>query len=416
MENKNTFKNYYILTEGVSIMRSNVNFNTKIIHNCQTEKEAGAIVQPIVPAVAYSFDCTTDAQHATKCASEIHYGRYGNETTKQLEQKIASLEEADDALAVSSGMAAISIALLSQLKSGDHVLVTKDLYGGTYSFLTKIASRYNIEYDYIDCTDTNTIEQHIKDNTKVIFIETPSNPTLTILDIEAISHVAKKHHLKVIIDNTFMSPYLQRPLTLGADIIVHSATKYLNGHGDVVAGLICGSNEDIAFMRQNIMGELGQNLNAWDAFLILRGIKTLSVRMDRHCENAKAVFHYLNTHPFVKNVYFPGDENHPQKETIEKQMADSGAVVSFEIDGDSKMAEALLNHLKLIIISFSLGDPETLIQHPASMTHSAIPVDELHKFNLTESLIRLSVGLEAAEDIINDLDQAFDKVKEEFQK
>ena len=397
-------------------MRSNVNFNTKIIHNCQTEKEAGAIVQPIVPAVAYSFDCTTDAQHATKCASEIHYGRYGNDTTKQLEQKIASLEEADDALAVSSGMAAISIALLSQLKSGDHVLVTKDLYGGTYSFLTKIASRYNIEYDYIDCTNTNTIEQHIKDNTKVIFIETPSNPTLTILDIEAISHVAKKHHLQVIIDNTFMSPYLQRPLTLGADIVVHSATKYLNGHGDVVAGLICGSNKVIAFMRQNIMGELGQNLNAWDAFLILRGIKTLSVRMDRHCENAKAVFQYLNKHPLVKNVYFPGDENHPQKEIIEKQMADSGAVVSFEIDGDSKMAEALLNHLKLIIISFSLGDPETLIQHPASMTHSAIPVEELKEFNLTESLIRLSVGLEAAEDIINDLDQAFDKVKEEFIK
>lgn len=388
------------------------NFNTQAIHNEQNpDEKTGAVSEPIVPAVAYSFDTAEDAVAVVNGETDgVYYGRYGNPTTRTLEKKIASLEKAEDSLAVSSGMAAISISLMNFLGQGDHVVVTKDVYGGTHKFLSTIAPRYGIEYSYVDCTDVSSIEKAIKTNTRVLYIETPSNPSLTLLDIEAISELAKIKNLPVIVDNTFMTPYLQRPLELGADVVVHSATKYLNGHGDVIAGVICGKKDVIQNMRKNLMGDLGQNMSAWDAFLVLRGIKTLGIRMEQHCQNAQKIAEFLERHPSVKKVYYPGLLSHPQHDLAIDQMNGMGGIVSFEIKGGVDVGKRFIASLDIAMISFSLGDPETLVQHPASMTHASIPEEDLHKFGISTGLIRLSAGLEDADDIINDLDQAFSKI------
>lgn len=384
--------------------------NTALIHN-QNVIKTGAVVQPIVPAVAYSFpDCETAAAVVSGKQEGIYYGRYGNETLRMLEEKIASLENGEAAIGVSSGMAAISTALLAFLKNGDHVVVTKDVYGGTYKFLNSLAARFGITYSLVDCTKSELILQAIQSNTKVIYIETPSNPLLTVLDIKEISEISKGHGITLIVDNTFMSPYLQKPLDLGADIVVHSATKYLNGHGDVIAGLIIGKREHIHFMRQHIMGDLGQVLSAWDAFLVLRGLKTLGLRMEQHCMAAKQIAMFLEQHPEVKKVYYPGLKSHPQYELSSRQMMGMGGIVSFEVKGGLHAATSFMDALQLCMISFSLGDPESLVQHPATMTHASIPESERLAAGITDGLIRLSVGLEDVQDILMDLDQAFSQM------
>jgi len=316
------------------------------------------------------------------------------------------LENGEAALGVSSGMAAISGAMLAFLQNGDHVVCTRDVYGGSYKFLTSLAPRYGISADFVDCTDLRAVERAFLPNTKVLYIETPSNPCLTVLDIAALSKLAHEHGIRVIVDNTFMTPYLQRPLELGADVVVHSATKYINGHGDVIAGFIVGKHDHIQFMRKHIMGDLGQNLNAWDAFLILRGLKTLGLRVRQHCQNAEAVARFLESHPAISHVYYPGLASHPQHELAKRQMGGMGGIVSFEVKGGYEAAKSFINALRLAMISFSLGDPETLVQHPASMTHASIPTEERLKFNITDGLIRFSTGLEDAQDIIADLEQA----------
>lgn len=386
--------------------------DTAIIHTAQAPCEkTGAVASAVVPAVAYAFP-TVDA--ATSCVrgeqAGVYYGRYGNPTVETVEEKLAFLENAEAALGVSSGMAAISSALLTYLKQGDHVLCTRDIYGGTYKFLNSLAPRYGIETDFIDCTDQQTVERAIRPNTKVLYLETPSNPCLTVLDIQGLSNLVHKYKITVIVDNTFMTPYLQRPLELGADVVVHSATKYLNGHGDVIAGFILGKKEDINWMRKNMVGDLGQHLNAWDAFLILRGLKTLGLRIKQHCYNAEKIAVFLNDHPMIENVYYPGLPSHPQHALAKQQMQGMGGIVSFELKGGLDAAKRFINSLRLAMISFSLGDPETLVQHPATMTHSSIPVQERNAFNITDGLIRLSTGLEDAEDIIDDLKQAFGQV------
>lgn len=395
-------------------MNKNWNFNTQAIHGEQhPDQETGAISNPIIPAVAYSFDSAQDAVDVVEGKREgVYYGRYGNPTTRRLEDKVASLEGAEAALAVSSGMAAISAALMYFLNAGDHVIVTKDVYGGTHKFLSTIAPKYKIMYDYVDCNDFVAIEEHIRPNTKAIYIETPSNPSLTLIDIKAVSKIAKKNNLPLIIDNTFMTPYLQRPIELGADVVVHSATKYLNGHGDVIAGIICADKDIIEDMRKNIIGDLGQNLNAWESFLILRGLKTLGLRMEQHCHNALQIAKFLESHPAVEKVNYPGLPSHPQHELALRQMDGMGGIVSFEIKGGVEAGKQFISATKLAMISFSLGDPETLIQHPASMTHTSIPEDELHKFGLSKGLIRLSSGLEDVGDIIEDLDQALTSIEQ----
>lgn len=390
------------------MMQKKWTFDTKLIHDHNRPNQSSkAISSSITPAVAYAFpDIETAAAVVSGEEPGVYYGRYGNPTLRKLEKKIASLENGEDALGVSSGMAAISIAILAFVKQGDHVLVTKDVYGGTYSFLSSIATRYGIEFDFIDCTDSANIINSIKPNTKAIYIETPSNPLLTVLDIKAIANTCKVFDLPLIVDSTFMTPYLQKPLDLGATIVVHSATKYLNGHGDVLAGFIVGKESTIDIMRKTFMGNLGQNLNAFDSYLILRGLKTMALRLERHCQNASIIATFLDQHPSIKKVYFPGLSSHPQHELAQKQMRKMGGIVSFELKGDYQTAVHFVNSLQLIFISFSLGDPETLVQHPASMTHASIPKADREKFGITDTLIRLSLGLEEATDIIHDLDQA----------
>lgn len=388
--------------------------STALIHDQHaTERKTGAVAQPIVPAVAFSFENHEAAADTVAGKREgIYYGRYGNSTLRAFEEKMASLENGEAALGLGSGMAAISTVLFSVLQSGDHIIVTKDVYGGTYHFLTTLATRCGITFSFVDCTNIDCILEAIQPNTKAVYIETPSNPLLTILDIEAIAKVTKQYQIPLIADNTFMSPYLQKPLDLGVDIVIHSATKYLNGHGDVVAGVIVADAERIQFMRQQIMGDLGQVLSAWDAFLILRGMKTLSLRMERHCSNAEKLATFLEAHPQVKKVYYPGLKSHPQYDIAQKQMNGMGGIVSFEVKGGLEAAKSFLDALQLSMISFSLGDPETLVQHPATMTHSSIPESERIAAGITDGLIRLSAGLEDIDDIIDDLSRAFDKISE----
>ncbi len=395
------------------IMGTNWSMDTQVIHSDHKPiQEPQAISHSIVPAVAYAFPNVESAAAVVSGKEEgVYYGRYGNPTLQVLEDKIASLEKGEAALGVASGMAAISTALLGYLAKGDHAVVTKDVYGGTFSFLTSLAPRFGIDFDFVDCTCENAIVAAIKPTTKVIYIETPSNPTLTVLDISVIAKVCHAHNLTLIVDNTFMSPYLQNPLELGADIVVHSATKYINGHGDVLAGFIIGKKTEIQFMRKKIMGDLGQNLNAWESSLILRGLKTMALRMQRHCQNAQKIAEFLNNHGSIEQVYYPGLRSHPQYDIAQQQMKGMGGIVSFEVSGGIEAGKSFINSLKLAIISFSLGDPETLVQHPATMTHVAIPKEERERYGITDGLIRLSVGLEDVDDLITDLTQALAQVQ-----
>ncbi|WP_077325644.1 trans-sulfuration enzyme family protein [Virgibacillus siamensis] len=385
---------------------------TKMIHErLQPDKDTGMITQSITPAVAYAFKSADDAAAVVSGEKDgTYYGRYGNPTVRTLEKKIAAMEGAEECLGLASGMAAISTALLAFLGNGDHIIVTKDVYGGTYSFLDSLAPRFGIDVSFVDCTDTKNIARAMKQETKAVYMETPSNPRLTILDIEQISAICNEYDVSLIVDNTFMSPYLQNPLACGADIVLHSATKYLNGHGDVLAGFIAGEKTTIETMRKKFMGDLGQQLNAWDAFLIIRGLKTLVLRMRQHCINAQATARFLESHPMIEAVFYPGLESHPQHELAKKQMKRMGGIVSFEVRGGMQASKLFLDKLELAMISFSLGDTETLVQHPASMTHASIPPEKRACFGVTDGLIRLSAGLEEADDIIADLKQALDEV------
>ncbi len=397
-------------------MKKSWSIDTTIIHSLdQKDRHTGVISQSVTPAVAYSFPNAETAAGVVLGEIEgTYYGRYGNPTTTELERQIAKLENGEAALGLSSGMAAISASLLAYLEHGDHVLVTKDVYGGTFSFLKNLAPRFGIEYNYVDCTDLEKVEKSIQFNTKVLYIESPSNPCLTVLNIKELAKISKRNNLTLIIDNTFMTPYLQKPLEMGADLVVHSGTKYLNGHGDVIAGFVVGEKVEIDMMRKKIMGDLGQNLNSWESFLIMRGLKTLPVRMQRHCANAQIIAEFLENHPAVEKVFYPGLSSHPQYELAKSQMKGMGGVVSFELKGGVLNGQKFIDNLDLGLISFSLGDPETLVQHPASMTHSSIPAHERLEYGITDGLIRLSAGLEDPIDIVEDLKQSLEKLTPEL--
>ncbi|WP_193065412.1 trans-sulfuration enzyme family protein [Oceanobacillus oncorhynchi] len=366
-----------------------------------------SITHSVTPSVAYEFATIESAIQAVKREdNQEYYGRYSNPTTLELEEKVAFLENSESALSVSSGMAAISSAILYCVDAGDHILITKDIYGGTYSFLKNIGRKFHIEFDYIDMTREEVIEEHIKPNTKCVFIETPSNPAVQILNIRRIADVCKAHELKLIVDNTFMTPIFQRPLDNGADMVVHSATKYLNGHGDVLGGIVAADKTIIDDMRRKVMGDLGQNLSSWDAYFIIRGLKTLGIRMEKHEANAKKVAEFLQNHSKVHKVHYP-----KITEDIKDQMYGTGGIVSFELDTDRENIFTFINALEMLKISYSLGDPETLVQHPSSMTHSAMSLESQSYHGVTEGLIRLSIGLERVEDIIADIDNALHNVR-----
>jgi len=392
--------------------KKEIGFATKAIHWGYNAKENnGSLNLPLYQTSTFVFANAEQARARFAGEEEgFIYTRLGSPTVKLLEERIAALEEGEAGIAFGSGMGAVSALILGLLKSGDHVITSDALYGGTYAFFEMIQEKFNITFTPVEMTDTNSIKEHIKPQTKMLYIETPVNPTMKLVDLGAAALIAKEYNLISVVDNTFMSPYLQQPLTFGIDIVLHSATKYINGHGDVIAGLLAGKKVLLDKIRKDGLKDIGAVLSPFDAWLILRGLKTLPVRMDRHVENAQKVAEYLVKHPKVERVYYPGLPDFPQYKLGQKQMKKAGGILSFEVRGGVEAGKKVLNSVHLAQLAVSLGDTETLIQHPASMTHSVIPQAERLKMGITDGLIRLSVGLEDIEDIIHDLDQALNLV------
>ena len=386
---------------------------TTAIHAGTLKNLYGTLAMPIYQTSTFIFDSAEQGgrRFALEEAGYI-YTRLGNPTTTTLENKIAALEEGEAGIAMSSGMGAISSTLWTVLKAGDHVVTDKTLYGCTFALMNHGLTKFGVEVTFVDTSNLDEVKKAMKENTRVVYLETPANPNLKIVDLEGVCKVAHTNpNTLVIVDNTFATPYMQKPLKLGVDVVVHSATKYLNGHGDVIAGLVVTNKEladQIRFVGLKDM--TGAVLGPQEAYYIIRGLKTFEIRMERHCKNARTIVDFLNKHPKVEKVYYPGLETHPSYEIAKKQMKDFGAMISFELKGGFEAGKTLLNNLKLCSLAVSLGDTETLIQHPASMTHSPYTKEEREAAGITDGLVRLSVGLENIEDIIADLEQGLEKI------
>jgi len=376
-------------------------FNTKAIHAGQhPEKTSGAVMPPI-------FQTSTYVQEAPNVHKGYDYARVGNPTRTALEKLIAGLEDADDCACFASGCAAMD-AFIKMYRPGDHIIASDDLYGGTYRMFTQVFEPFGIDFTFVDMTDISNVKDAKTDQTKLIWIETPTNPLLRIVDIEALTGYAKNHGITTLVDNTFASPYLQMPLHLGADAVLHSTTKYLGGHSDVIGGAVATSNEEIMEQLRFQVKTTGAVPGPMDCYLTLRGIKTLHVRVQRAVENAKAIAEYLESHPQVGEVIYPGLKSHKQHDIAKKQMKDFGAMVSFTLKDDKvESAKEFMSSTSVFALAESLGGVESLINHPASMTHGSIPKEVRKKVGLKDSLIRLSVGIEDADDLIEDLEQAF---------
>ncbi|MCR5137358.1 MAG: methionine gamma-lyase [Oscillospiraceae bacterium] len=386
-------------------------FATRQIHVGKHQNSAGALTTPIYQTSTFEFDSVE--QGGRRFAGQepgFIYTRLSNPTTNAAEEKVASLEGGEAALGTASGMGAISGALWTLLKAGDEVVADETLYGCTFSLLSHGMSRYGVQAKFADFAKPEALKEALTSKTKVVYLETPCNPTLKVVDIAAVASVAHAYNpdIKVVVDNTFASPYLQQPLKLGADVVVHSATKYINGHGDVIAGFIVGTSAFIDEVRGFGLKDMtGAVMSPFDAFLIARGLKTLSIRMERHCSNAMAVARWLHDHPAVAKVWYPGLEDFEGYEIAKKQMLLPGGMMSIEMKADRDTTAAALNKLQLCTIAVSLGDAETLVEHPASMTHSTYTPEELAASGIPEGLVRISIGLEDPEDIIADFEQAF---------
>ncbi|WP_027234632.1 methionine gamma-lyase [Leisingera caerulea] len=390
-------------------MTRSAGFATRAIHHAYDPQDHdGALTPPLHLTSTFTFE-TAEAggeMFAGERAGHI-YSRISNPTCDLLEQRIAVLEGAEAGLALSSGMGAITAVLWTLLSPGDEVIVDKTLYGCTFAFMRHGLAKWGVTITHVDMTDPENLRAAVSDKTRVVYFETPANPNMRLVDIAATSEIAHAAGATVVVDNTYATPYLTRPIEHGADIVLHSATKYLGGHGDVVAGLVVGTAEQIAEIRLVGMKDMtGAVMAPFNAMLILRGIKTLNLRMDRHCATARTVAAYLEAHPAVGAVYFPGLDSFQQHAIAERQMDQPGAMIAFEAKGGLTGGIALMNRLQMIQRAVSLGDAETLIQHPASMTHSTYTPEERAEHGISDGLIRLSVGLEDAEDIIADLEQA----------
>ncbi|MBU5485667.1 methionine gamma-lyase [Clostridium sp. MSJ-11] len=393
---------------------ANMGFGTKAVHGGhKKDSQYGALGTPIYQTSTFIFESAQQGgrRFAGEECGHI-YTRLGNPTTDQLEEKIAILEGGEAAVATASGMGAISSALWAALKAGDHVVADDTLYGCTYALLSHGLTRYGIEVTFVDTSNLEEVKNAMRPNTKVVYLETPANPNLKVTDINKVSQIAHEvEGCMVFVDNTFCTPYIQRPLELGADVVVHSVTKYLNGHGDVVAGFAVGKKEFIDQVRLfGVKDMTGAVLSPFDAFLVIRGMKTLEIRMERHCQNAMKVAEFLETHPAIEKVYYPGLESFEYYEIAKKQMALPGAMIAFELKGGLEEGRIVMNNVKLASLAVSLGDAETLIQHPASMTHSPYTKEERMAAGISDGLVRLSIGLETVEDIIEDLKTALDLV------
>lgn len=373
-------------------------FETKTVHGSKSyESKSGAISVPIYQSATFKHPALGES-------TGYDYSRLKNPTRDEVESTVALLEGAKGALAFSTGMAAIS-CLLSLFKPGDHIIVTDDLYGGTYRILEEIYKVYGIEADYIDTTDVELVRKAVKSNTKALFIETPSNPLMKISDIIALAGIAKEHEILTIVDNTFLSPHFQRPLALGADIVVHSGTKFLGGHNDTLAGFIAAKDDKIIERLRFLHKSIGATLSPFDSWLILRGIKTLSIRMDKQQVNALKIARWLKNHNKVKKVYYPGLEEHKGHNIISKQASGYGSMISFTVDSEDTVKEVLAG-VKIIMFAESLGGVESLITYPYRQTHAEVPEAIKDALGVTKTLLRLSVGIENVNDLINDLDRA----------
>ena len=397
------------------MVKENSGFGTKAIHGGKMkDTQYGALTMPIYQTSTFEFDCCE--QGGRRFAGEEKgyiYTRLGNPSISAVENKVALLEGGEACAAASSGMGAVSACLWSIAGAGKHILADETLYGCTFALLNHRMTRYGVEVTFVDTSDLEQVKANLKENTVCVYLETPANPNLKISDIQAVAELAHAYNpaIQVVCDNTFASPYLQRPLELGADVVIHSATKYLNGHGDVIAGFVVGTEAFINEVKLFGLKDMtGATLGPFEAFLIMRGLKTMEIRMERHCENAKKVAEYLVKQEKVERVYYPGLETHPGYEIAKKQMQDFGAMISFEVKGGKEGGMKFVNSLSMIPIAVSLGDAETLVQHPASMTHSVYTEEELKAAGISAGLIRLSVGLENAEDIIADLELGFSKI------
>ncbi|MCT9096703.1 cystathionine gamma-synthase [Haloarchaeobius sp. HME9146] len=374
---------------------------TRSIHAGQEpDEETGALMTPIYANSTYKQD--GPGEHRG-----YEYSRTGNPTRTDLEANLASLESGEYGRCFSSGMGAIN-TVLNLLEAGDHVVTGEDVYGGTHRIFTQVYEQYDLEFSFVDMTDLDAIADAMQENTELLWLETPTNPLMSIVDIEAAAEVAHDNDALCAIDNTFATPYLQRPLELGADIVSHSLTKYLGGHSDVVGGALITDDEDLDERIGFYQNSVGATPGPHDCFLVLRGTKTLPVRMDRHCDNARDIAAWLDDHPAVSEVFYPGLEDHPGHDIAAEQMDDFGGMLSFEVDGTLEQASTVVSETQVFTLAESLGGVESLIEQPAAMTHAAIPREERLEAGLTDGLIRVSVGIEHVDDLTADLDQAFD--------
>lgn len=386
-------------------------FNSLAVH-------AGKVGDPLLSAVSPIYQTSTfafeDADHGQRCFSGEEkgyiYTRIGNPTIAELEEAVAKLESGYGGIAVSSGMAAVNTVYLTFLGQGKHLVAHNALYGPSRGIIESLYTRFGVTASFVDATHPENVEAAIRPETSLIYLETPANPTIGITDIAAVSAIARKHGIPVCVDNTFCSPYLQKPLLLGADIVLHSMTKFINGHADIVAGMIVASTKALYDKMRPVMVNMGFNMDPHQAWLTRRGLKTLGIRIDRAQQNAMEVARFLESHPKVSWVLYPGLPSHPQYELGKKQMSGPGAMMSFELAGGLEAGKRMMNHVKLALLAVSLGGIETLIQHPASMTHSKLSPQARHAGGITDGLIRLSVGIENLSDIIADLAQALEHV------
>jgi methionine-gamma-lyase len=388
-----------------------LDFESKLIHEGGFEDALGSAVTPIYQSSTFKF---RNADHGAQCFSGESdgyiYTRLANPTIRELEKTMAALENGFGGIATSSGMGAVNTVYLTYLNQGDHIICHEAVYGPSRVILESIYSRFGVEYSMVDTTNIENVRNAFRPNTKLLYTETPANPTIGISDLAALAELAHSHGVPLVVDNTFCSPYLQKPLDLGADVVLHSMTKFINGHADVVAGMLVAKNEADYKKLRSVMTNLGCNMDPHQAYLTRRGLKTLAIRIDRSQESAMTIAEFLENHPKVSWVKYPGLKSHPQFELGKRQMSGPGAMISFELKGGLVAGKVLMDNVRLMLLAVSLGGIETLIQHPASMTHSKVNIHDRHQAGITDGLVRLSVGIEKVTDIIHDLEQALAKI------
>lgn len=389
----------------------NLGFNTKLIHAGDFEDANGSAVTPIYQTSTFAF---RNAKHGADLFAGREkgfiYTRIGNPTIQALENKLAELENGCGGIALSSGMAAVTTVYMAFLGQGEHIVCTSAVYGPSRAVLETHFSKFGVESTFVDSSNLQEIENAIKPNTKLLYLETPANPTIALTDIKKASEIAHKHGIIVVVDNTFSSPYLQKPLDLGADVALHSLTKFINGHADIVGGALVAKDPEVYQKLRKTMVYMGGNMDPHQAYMVIRGVKTLSLRVDRAQENAMKVAEFLENHPKVEWVKYPGLKSFPQYDLAKEQMAGPGAMISFELKGGYDAGVTLMNNVHLALLAVSLGGVESLIQHPASMTHAGVPKEAREEAHITEGLVRYAVGIENVNDIIADLDQALAKI------